>query len=74
MHIRLAMYSFLLCGKLTQEFFTNLEAEQINDTEKSMLPHGTRIFLSRSLANNSDSADVIRKDLLNAAKLIYATK
>ena len=74
MHIRLAMYSFLLCSKLTQEFFTNLEAEKINDTEKLMLPHGTRIFLSRSLANNSDRADVIRKDLLNAAKLIYATK
>ena len=74
MHIWLAMYSFLLCDKLTQEFFTNLEAEKINDTEKLMLPHGTRIFLSRSLANNSDRADVIRKDLLNAAKLIYATK
>ena len=74
MHIWFAMFSFLLSGKLTEEFCMELEPEQTNDTDKLMLPHGIRLFLSRSLVNNSDCVDVIQKDLLNAAKLIYATQ
>ena len=74
MHIWLDMFFFLLSGKLTQEFFMELEAEQSNNTDKSMLPHGIRLFLSRSLVDNSDCVDVIEKDLLNTAKLIYVTQ